>query len=281
MIPQSASASLLSSPFGSSDVSRDVSRHGPSVLSQQQGLAITAEDHDGEVAEAEEDHEERGAAGSGVGSAAELSGGAGSNELTAAQAMAAAWTGSGVGHSVAGARSNVSAATRSAGSERWAARQLPVDAPTSTADVRPSSGERLQEVGGGIGTAGNASASLALTVSVPSEDEAWGDTTAKADGGGAGFAGTPQSTGRGKGDSDVFDAPTEEEGAGAWARVGDAASLVQVVSERPPLGTGVRADPASHQHKRPVGAALGSVSLHVFQPVIYRQKPELGDCSPC
>lgn len=56
-------------------------------------------------------------------------------------------------------------------------------------------------------------------------------------------------------DLDDASAPTEEAGAGAWARVGDAASMQQMTMGRPPLGAGVRADPASHQHKRPVSEA--------------------------
>lgn len=58
------------------------------------------------------------------------------------------------------------------------------------------------------------------------------------------------------GDPDAIRAPTEESGAGAWARVGDAGTSQGTVV-RPSTGSGVRAVPASHQHKRPVSYGSG------------------------
>lgn len=231
-------------------MSRDTSQHGPAPRTQT-GLSITAEEEgEGEGADAEE---------------------AADAAVATAQAMAAAWTGVAIstGTSPKPAADPVErseeAATESTSSET-AGVSKNLEGVTLVKDderARQASSDDIKKPN-----------VVPLVLSIPSQEDGWGES--RGDGGEssattadvsvAGSAGRsdplglstvpsgeassgdgrgssePQSVGDGRGSSELQSvddgAPTEE--------------TVPPASRRPPLGTGVRADPASHQHKRPV-----------------------------
>ncbi|CAM9681167.1 unnamed protein product, partial [Sphacelaria rigidula] len=228
VVPQSAPTSIRSSPFGSSNVSRDGSRHGPSsILAQQLGLAITAEDADGES----------------IGGVAAASGEGESAKAAAARAMAAVWT-----RTDTDAPHDGDHAT-SGGDKAVGNANGFVDERGDSSSMRGVEGENGAPAPADEGLTGGGDKGqiqkgqappLALSVPSHGDPERWATTAAS----GGASEGSVDFAARGAGES----------GAGAWARVGDAGTSQGTVV-RPSTGSGVRAVPASHQHKRPVQSA--------------------------
>lgn len=224
VMPQSAPTSIRSSPYTSQDVSRnvsrDTSRHGPGPRSKAE-LSITAE----EGPEGADEDE---------------------TSVAAARELAEAWTGAELASRV------TSAALLATPDESVVSSS---DASCSIKMLEPLSRGSIE---------GARKPGPRLVVSIPSQEDGWeesrgygGDSTATtADVSVAGSAGrsdslgasmaVPRGGGAGGGLPDHEPAPTEE------SMPGKPNGAATPTSRQPPMGLGVKADPASHQHKRPV-----------------------------
>lgn len=272
--PMSVRSSPLESQDNSRDVSRDVSRHGSTNRSSHHTLATYEEDAADPWTEAGDGVLT--ASGGGDDDGAGVTAAAAENAAAAAAAMAAAWTGGSSGtlaarKKAAGERMDKAAARATAAAAAAAAAEAEAyaaavgagtPAPYSTtvlaaaaaaAGTSPSSsairttgegdadggrGERERQSGDERPTAAE------LTLSIPAQE-----------------GGEWEASKMTVGPRDAVDAalmyPAEETGPVSVATaVAVGVKAVRTPPARPPLGTGVQADPTSHQHKRPVSIIL-------------------------